>query len=65
MRNLSMSPVLAMVLGTGVGMLLAVACQKLINQHYIKHCPSKATHQLVMITSFLGDTYYCVDKRYL
>ena len=52
-------------MGTGAGMLMTVAGQKLLNQHYQQTCPSKPTHQLVHITSFIGDTYYCLDKRYL
>ena len=57
--------ILAIVMGTGAGMLLTVAGQKLLNQHYQETCPSKPTHQLVSITSFIGDADYCVDKRWL
>ena len=57
--------IFAVVIGTGAGMLLTVSCQKLLNQHYQETCPSKPTHQLVFITSFIGDTYYCVDKRFI
>ena len=63
--NTSMHPCLAVLVGTGVGMLLAAGGQKLINQHQSTHCPQKANHQLVMVTSFLGDTYYCIHKSYL
>jgi hypothetical protein len=52
-------------MGTGAGMLMTVAGQKLLNQHYQQTCPSKPNHQLVHITSFIGDTYYCLDKKYL
>ena len=41
-------------MGFGSGMLLTVAGQKLLNQHYQETCPSKPTHQLVFITSFIG-----------
>jgi len=54
---------LAVIIGVGTGMLLAVGFQKLINRHYLNHCHEKPTHQLVMITSFLGDTYYCIHKN--
>jgi hypothetical protein len=60
-----LNPILAVVMGLGSGMLLTVAGQKLLNEHYQETCPSKPTHQLVFITSFIGDTYYCVDKRYI
>ena len=63
--NTYMHPCLAVLVGTGVGMLLAVGGQKLINQHQSTHCLQKTQHQLVMITSFLGDTYYCIHKSYL
>lgn len=56
---------LAMVLGTGIGMLLAAGGQKFINRYQLKHCPQKPGHQLVMLTSFVGDAYYCLDKRTL
>jgi hypothetical protein len=60
-----LQPILAIVMGTGAGMLMTIAGQKLLNQHYQQTCPSKPTHQLVHITSFIGDAYYCLDKRYL
>lgn len=52
-------------MGTGIGMLLSVGGQKLLNQHQLTTCPGKPGHQIVMITSFIGDSYYCLDKRYL
>jgi hypothetical protein len=61
--NTCMHPCLALTVGTGLGMLLAIGGQKIINQHQSTHCPQKTDHQLVMITSFLGDTYYCIHKR--
>ena len=60
-----LQPILAIVMGAGAGMLLTVAGQKLLNQHYQETCPSKPTHQLVSITSFISDADYCVDKRWL
>ena len=60
-----LNPILAIVMGTGAGMLLTVGGQKLLNSHYQGTCPSKPTHELVFITSFIGDAYHCVDKRYL
>jgi hypothetical protein len=60
-----LQPILAIIMGTGAGMLLSVAGQKLLNQHYQQTCPSKPNHQLVHITSFIGDTYYCINKNWL
>ena len=57
--------VLAIVMGVGAGMLLSVGAQKLLNNHYVKHCPAKAGHQLIYMHDFLGDRYYCLDKRTL
>ena len=61
--NTHMHPCLAIIVGSGLGMLLAISGQKLINQHQSTQCLQKTDHQLVMITSFLGDTYYCIHKR--
>ena len=65
MNNTFINPVVAIVIGTGVGMLLSVFCQKGLNAMYQAECLSKPNHQLVMIDSFIGDAYYCIDKRYL
>ena len=64
-NNAFTNSVLAIVMGTGAGMLLSVGAQKLLNNHYVKHCPAKAGHQLIYMHSFLGDAYYCLDKRTL
>jgi hypothetical protein len=64
-RNYMLDATLAIVMGMGLGMLLAAGGQKLINAHYQETCRSQKGHALVMITSFLGDAYYCLDKRYL
>ena len=60
-----LQPILAIVMGTGAGMLMTVVGQQQLNRHYQQTCLFKPTHQLVHITSFIGDTYYCLDKRYL
>lgn len=60
-----LQPIIAIVMGTGVGMLLSVGGQQILNQHHRETCPSKPTHQLVSITSFIGDADYCVDKSWL
>ena len=58
-------PVLAIVLGAGSGLLLSVFAQKLLNQHYIATCNDKPQHNLVLTQGFLGDTYYCIDAKYM
>ena len=58
-------PVFAIMLGITLGMLLSVAVSKAISAHYLETCPAKPTHQLVKITSPIGDTYYCVNKKHL
>jgi hypothetical protein len=64
--NYLSNAVLAIVMGVGAGMLLSVGAQKLLNNHYVKHCPAKAGHQLVYMKDLmLGDKYYCLDKRTL
>ncbi len=63
--NYLSNAVLAIVMGVGAGMLLSVGAQKLLNNYHVKHCPAKAGHQLIYMHSFLGDAYYCLDKRTL
>ena len=57
--------VIAIVLGTGVGMLLSVFGQKMLNQHYKNTCHDQPGHNLVYSKSFLGDTYYCINSKYM
>ena len=59
------SAVVAMAIGNSVGFMLCVAGQKMINTHHINVCPSKPNHSLVMIRTVIGDSYYCLDDRYL
>lgn len=56
---------LAIVLGTGVGMMLSVFGQKAINQHYKATCNSRPNHNLIYTQGFLGDTYYCIKNAEL
>jgi hypothetical protein len=63
--NTFQNSVLAIVMGIGAGMLLSAGAQQLLNKHYVKTCPAKPGHQLIYTQGFLGDTYYCLDKRYL
>jgi hypothetical protein len=57
--------VIAIVLGTGVGMILSVFGQKMLNQHYKNTCHEKPGHNLVLSRGFLGDTYYCINSKYI
>jgi hypothetical protein len=59
---------LSIVMGTGIGLLLSVFGQKMLNKHYQATCQTyvlKSTHSLIYIQSFLGDAYYCVNNKYL
>jgi hypothetical protein len=57
--------VIAIVLGTGVGMILSVFGQKALNQHYKNTCHERPGHNLVLTRGFLGDTYFCIDSKYI
>ena len=57
--------VLAITMGTGIGLLLSVFAQKGLNQHYLATCHDRPNHNLIMVTGFLGDTYYCINNAYL
>lgn len=65
LRNEFVSACLAVVMGMGSGMLLSVGGQKLLNEHYKKTCHERPRHNLVLTRGFLGDTYYCIDSKYL
>jgi len=65
MKDSLINPVLAVVMGTGLGMLLTVASQKMINAHTIKNCWRTPNHQLIYIRVFQGDAWYCINKKYL
>lgn len=64
-KNHMFDSVLAMVMGTGIGLLLSVFGQKAVNQHYLRTCHDKPNHNLVMVDGFLGDTYYCIHNAHM
>jgi hypothetical protein len=64
-RNHFADSVIAIVLGTGVGMILSVIGQKMLNQHYKDTCHEKPGHNLILSRGFLGDTYYCIENKYI
>ena len=64
-RNDMADSVIAIVLGTGIGMLLSVIGQKMLNEHYKKTCHERPGHNLVYSQGFLGDTYYCINSKYM
>lgn len=59
-------PITAVLLGTGLGFLLAIVGQKALNAHETATCKRMADyHRLVTYTSFLGDAKYCIHISYL
>ena len=58
-------PVIAVVIGIGIGMLSTIAIRKAANENMIQSCYKKVDHQLILTSDFLGDTYFCVDVKYL
>jgi len=65
MNNSLLSPVLAVIIGTGLGMALSVVGQKMINAQAIDNCWRTPHRQLVYLRLFQGDAWYCVDKKHL
>lgn len=57
--------VIAIVVGTGIGMVLSVFGQKMLNQHYKNTCHNQPGHNLIYTKGFLGDTYYCINSKYI
>ena len=55
----------ALILGSGLGLLLSVGAQKLLNKHYKATCHNQPGHNLIYTKSFLGDTYYCINSKYV
>jgi len=64
-RNYFSDSVIAVVLGTGVGMILSVIGQKMLNQYYKDTCHQRPGHNLILSRGFLGDTYYCIETKYI
>ena len=58
-------PVLAMLVGTGIGSLLCVAGQRQLNIFEVERCFNKPTHQLVTMRSWIGTAQHCIHKKYL
>jgi hypothetical protein len=61
-KNHMVDSVLALTMGTGIGLLLSVFGQKLLNKHYVANCHKQPHHNLVYVDGFLGDTYYCIKN---
>jgi len=64
-KNYMVDATLALVIGTGVGIVLSVFGQKALNQHYKATCNSRPNHNLIYTKGFLGDVYYCIDTKYI
>ena len=63
-----MHPFIAVAIGTGIGLLLSVAAQKQLNARARHTCNKPGisdTHRLITVSSFIGDTNYCMHIRYL
>ena len=56
----------SITLGMGLGFILCVAGSKMTEAYAQNICKDmSATHQIVLVDSFMGSTYTCVDNRYL
>jgi hypothetical protein len=64
-RNYISDACVALILGSGLGLLLSVGAQKLLNRHYKATCHNQPGHNLIYTKSFLGDTYYCINAKYM
>lgn len=65
MKNDFINIAVTMTMGMAVGFGLCIVGQKMINSHQQASCKDKPEHTLVLITSFIGDSYYCVHNRNL
>ncbi|EHA63734.1 hypothetical protein Syn8016DRAFT_0775 [Synechococcus sp. WH 8016] len=56
----------SITLGVGLGFILCVAGSKMTEAYAQDICKDLTdTHQIVLVDSFMGSTYTCVDRRYL
>ena len=56
----------SITLGVGLGFILCVAGSKMTEAYAKDICKDMTdTHQIVLVDSFMGSTYTCVDRRYL
>ena len=53
----------AIIFGTGLGLLASVGAQKLLNKHYQATCNYRPGHNLIYVRGWLGDTYYCIRSN--
>ncbi len=55
----------SITLGVGLGFILCVAGSKMTEAYAKDICKDLTdTHQIVLVDSFMGSTYTCVDRRY-
>ena len=64
-NNHMLDATVAMVMGTGLGLLLSVGVQKMLNKHYQATCHTRPNHNLIHTQGFLGDQYYCIHNAYI
>lgn len=57
-------PVIAVVLGVGIGILSTCAVRNIMNEKMIQSCYQKTNHQLILTKDFFGETYFCIDVTY-
>lgn len=55
----------ALVLGIGCGLFLSAGGQKLLNQYNKNTCNNRPGHNLIYTKTFIGDSYYCINAKYL
>jgi|32_taG_2_1085360.scaffolds.fasta_scaffold122577_2 hypothetical protein len=63
--NSTTHPAIGIVLGVGIGILITVGLQSIINKRTIATCYEDPHRQLVLLRSIIGDSYYCVESKYL
>lgn len=63
--NREFQPVLAVLIGIGIGGLLCVAGQRQLNILETQRCTNKPTHQLVTMRSWIGTAKHCIHKKYV
>lgn len=60
------NPLIAVILGIGLGSLASVAGQKHLNHLAMETCKAQPDyHRLVTLSSWVGDAKYCMHIRYL
>ena len=64
-RNYFSDACVALILGAGLGLLASAGVQQVLNRHYKATCHNQPGHNLIYTKSILGDTYYCINSKYM